>query len=112
MKSPAHREPEPALCVFAANDVMALGIATAFASEGIRITQDAIISGFDGTELLRGLAPALPTVQLPLERIGYLAATGKTSDGSDMTIRGEVVLSPELLTDRSSISYSYGTISQ
>lgn len=74
IKSHDRKTPQTPLCVLAGNDVMALGAAAALRSEGLRIPQDVIISGFDGIETLRDLAPELPTVQLPLERIGRLAA--------------------------------------
>ncbi|HKU03906.1 MAG TPA: LacI family DNA-binding transcriptional regulator [Arthrobacter sp.] len=88
-------------CIFAVNDVMAIGAAAALRSEGLRIPRDAAIAGFDDIETLRDFRPALSTVRLPLEDIGRLAtlATGPRSAGdaaaevaSPGAITGEVRL--------------------
>jgi LacI family transcriptional regulator len=63
----------PPLCIFAVNDVMAIGAAAALRSEGLRIPRDATIAGFDDIETLRDFRPALSTVRLPLEDIGRIA---------------------------------------
>ena len=63
----------PRLCIFAVNDVMAIGAAAALRSEGLRIPRDATIAGFDDIETLRDFRPALSTVHLPLEDIGRIA---------------------------------------
>lgn len=90
----------PKLCIFAVNDVMAIGAAAALRSEGLRIPRDAAIAGFDDIETLRDFRPALSTVRLPLEDIGRLAtrATGHHQDNGDDddaspdAISGEVTL--------------------
>lgn len=64
------------LCIFAVNDVMAIGVTAALRSEGVWIPRDAAIAGFDDIETLRDFRPALSTVYLPLEDIGRLAASG------------------------------------
>lgn len=61
------------LCIFAANDVMAIGVVAALREEGLRIPRDALVAGFDDIETLRDFRPALSTVRLPLEEIGRLA---------------------------------------
>jgi LacI family transcriptional regulator len=73
------------LCIFAVNDVMAIGAAAALRSEGLRIPRDATIAGFDDIETLRDFRPALSTVHLPLEDIGRIAtrsAAGTTDADS------------------------------
>jgi LacI family transcriptional regulator len=70
------------LCIFAVNDVMAIGGAAALRSEGLRIPRDAAIAGFDNIETLRDFRPALSTVRLPLEEIGRLAVLGTAAGGS------------------------------
>ncbi|MBP1231730.1 LacI family transcriptional regulator [Arthrobacter sp. PvP102] len=92
----------PDLCIFAANDVMAIGAAAGLRSQGFRIPRDALIAGFDDIETLRDFRPALSTVRLPLEEIGRLAtlstvgskaaavADGKHDDGTAVT--GQVTL--------------------
>ena len=90
----------PKLCIFAVNDVMAIGAAAALRSEGLRIPRDAAIAGFDDIETLRDFRPALSTVRLPLEDIGRFAtrATGQHQDNGDDddaspdAISGEVTL--------------------
>ncbi|MFD0045752.1 LacI family DNA-binding transcriptional regulator [Pseudarthrobacter scleromae] len=91
----------PKLCIFAVNDVMAIGASAALRAEGLRIPRDATIAGFDDIETLRDFRPALSTVRLPLEEIGRLAtrATARLSGGSDAdedeeqpTVTGEVTL--------------------
>jgi LacI family transcriptional regulator len=61
------------LCIFAVNDVMAIGAAAALRTEGLRIPRDATIAGFDDIETLRDFRPELSTVHLPLEEIGRIA---------------------------------------
>ncbi|XAS69548.1 LacI family DNA-binding transcriptional regulator [Micrococcaceae bacterium Sec5.7] len=86
------------LCIFAANDVMAIGAAAALRSEGLRIPRDALIAGFDDIETLRDFRPALSTVRLPLEEIGRLATRSSASPGTDddgvppATVAGQVTL--------------------
>ncbi|MHC6230652.1 LacI family DNA-binding transcriptional regulator [Arthrobacter sp. MMS24-T111] len=90
----------PKLCIFAVNDVMAIGAAAALRSEGLRIPRDASIAGFDDIETLRDFRPALSTVRLPLEDIGRLAtrATRPRPAGEDQeaapdeAVTGEVTL--------------------
>ena len=66
-------------CIFAANDVMAIGAVAALRGEGLRIPRDALIAGFDDIETLRDFRPPLSTVSLPLEEIGRLAALGSAA---------------------------------
>lgn len=86
------------LCIFAVNDVMAIGAAAALRSEGLRIPRDAAIAGFDDIETLRDFRPALSTVRLPLEEIGRLAvpltaAGGQAPDGgTTVPVTGQVTL--------------------
>lgn len=85
----------PRLCIFAVNDVMAIGATAALRSKGLRIPRDAAIAGFDDIETLRDFRPALSTVRLPLEEIGRLAVPGPGSglpEAGDVTVTGEVTL--------------------
>jgi LacI family transcriptional regulator len=90
----------PKMCIFAVNDVMAIGAAAALRSEGLRIPRDASIAGFDDIETLRDFRPALSTVRLPLEDIGRLATratrprpAGEDQEaGPDEAVTGEVTL--------------------
>jgi LacI family transcriptional regulator len=84
------------ICIFAVNDVMAIGAAAALRSEGLRIPRDALIAGFDDIETLRDFRPALSTVHLPLEEIGRQAtrrAAGMIGEeAAPSTITGHVTL--------------------
>jgi LacI family transcriptional regulator len=85
----------PRLCIFAVNDVMAIGATAALRSKGLRIPRDAAIAGFDDIETLRDFRPALSTVRLPLEEIGRLAVPGAGSGetaGATVGVTGEVTL--------------------
>jgi len=87
----------PRLCIFAVNDVMAIGAAAALRSEGLRIPRDAALAGFDDIETLRDFRPALSTVRLPLEEIGRLAARGSAGGtsadgGPSVAVTGRVTL--------------------
>ncbi|MEW1807465.1 LacI family DNA-binding transcriptional regulator [Pseudarthrobacter sp. NPDC080039] len=100
IKAPGSGEAAPKLCIFAVNDVMAIGTAAALRAEGLRIPRDAAIAGFDDIETLRDFRPALSTVRLPLEDIGRLAtrATRGRPDGEEGeeaapgAVTGEVTL--------------------
>ncbi|MBD1540991.1 LacI family transcriptional regulator [Arthrobacter sp. IA7] len=82
------------LCIFAVNDVMAIGATAALRSQGLRVPRDAAIAGFDDIETLRDFRPALSTVRLPLEEIGRLAVpagSGPAAAGA-VAVTGEVTL--------------------
>jgi LacI family transcriptional regulator len=83
------------LCIFAVNDVMAIGATAALRSKGLWIPRDAAIAGFDDIETLRDFRPALSTVRLPLEEIGRLAVPGAgpgQSVAASVEVKGEVTL--------------------
>ncbi|BAS09432.1 HTH-type transcriptional repressor PurR [Arthrobacter sp. Hiyo4] len=84
------------LCIFAVNDVMAIGAAAALRSKGLRIPRDAAVAGFDDIETLRDFRPALSTVHLPLEEIGRQAASSaadpSADDAGSPPITGQVIL--------------------
>lgn len=83
-------------CIFAVNDVMAIGAAAALRSQGLRIPRDAAVAGFDDIETLRDFRPALSTVHLPLEEIGRQAARSaaglSSDDAGSSPITGQVIL--------------------
>ncbi|AYY15570.1 LacI family transcriptional regulator [Actinobacteria bacterium YIM 96077] len=60
-------------CVFAANDVMAVGAMTACRDRGVDVPRDIAMAGFDDITTLRDVSPALTTVRLPLEKAGRMA---------------------------------------
>ncbi|HTI25624.1 MAG TPA: LacI family DNA-binding transcriptional regulator [Kutzneria sp.] len=85
-----------ATCVFAVNDVMALGAMAAMRAAGMRVPDDISVAGFDDIPTLRDVSPTLTTVRLPLEEMGARAAHMALGDhdGSPRTVRiaAEVVL--------------------
>jgi len=86
-----------ATCVFACNDVMAVGAMAAFRDHGLRVPEDVSIAGFDDIKPLRDLVPPLTTVHLDLEDVGERAAAlalDSTPDGPPqlVRVRGTVML--------------------
>jgi LacI family transcriptional regulator len=83
-------------CIFAANDVMALGAIAALHDAGLRIPTDVQVAGFDDIPTLRDLRPGLSTVRLPLhamgERVVELALDGAADTPVIIRVPGEVVL--------------------
>ena len=63
----------PVDCVFAVNDVMAVGVMAAARDAGLRPPADVGIAGFDDITTLRDVVPALTTVRIPLYDIGVEA---------------------------------------
>lgn len=82
-------------CVFAVNDVMAVGAMAALREQGYRVGRDVGLAGFDGIPTLRDIEPPLTTVRLPLVEIGRAAlelALAPTDHASTVTSRGDVVV--------------------
>jgi LacI family transcriptional regulator len=81
-------------CVFAVNDVMAVGATAALRSAGL--DRSVGVAGFDDIVTLRDVTPALTTVRLPLVEIGEAALEMVLSEPGDgprsRRVRGEVVL--------------------
>ncbi|GHD06907.1 LacI family DNA-binding transcriptional regulator [Zhihengliuella salsuginis] len=71
------------VCVFCANDVMALGAMTAIRESGLRVPEDVAVAGFDDIPTLGDLVPSVTTVRLPLEEIGRMAGEFVLADGDD-----------------------------
>ncbi|GAA3462338.1 LacI family DNA-binding transcriptional regulator [Saccharothrix longispora] len=85
-----------ATCVFAVNDVMAMGAMAALRERGLRVPEDVSVAGFDDIPTLRDLVPALSTVRLPLEEMGeraaHLVLDGVAGQPRTVKVAGEVVL--------------------
>ncbi|WP_433240591.1 LacI family DNA-binding transcriptional regulator [Streptosporangium sp. CA-135522] len=82
-------------CVFAVNDVMAVGALASFRDRGVRVPDDVSVAGFDDIATLRDLVPALSTVRLPLADMGARAlelALDTTQEVRIEPVAGEVVL--------------------
>lgn len=87
--SPGARRP---LCVFAVNDVMAIGAIAAFRDAGLRVPDDVQVAGFDDIPTLRDSVPGLTTVRLPLGELGEQAVALALGEATgEVSIPGEVV---------------------
>jgi LacI family transcriptional regulator len=84
--------------IFAANDMMAMGVLLAMRELGMRCPEDVSIVGFDNLEMVDLLQPALTTVQQPVYRIGATAAELliERISGASKAPR-EIVLETELI---------------
>ncbi|MDW5325109.1 LacI family DNA-binding transcriptional regulator [Plantactinospora sp. KLBMP9567] len=60
-------------CVFAVNDVMAVGAISALRDHGVPLPGGMAVAGFDDIVTLRDVTPSLTTVRLPLEEVGTAA---------------------------------------
>jgi LacI family transcriptional regulator len=84
-------------CVFAVNDVMAVGALARLRAEGIAVPGDIGLAGFDDISTVRDVYPPLTTVRLPLAAMGEMAARLVLTDASPerprvLPVPGEVVL--------------------
>jgi LacI family transcriptional regulator len=84
-------------CIFAVNDVMAVGALARLRAEGLSVPDDVALAGFDDIVTLRDVSPPLTTVRLPLTTMGEMAANLLFGDNQSelprvLPIRGEVVL--------------------
>lgn len=84
-------------CVFAVNDVMAVGALARLRAEGLSVPADIGLAGFDDISTLRDVDPPLTTVRLPLARMGEMAANLILTDASAyrprvIPVPGEVIL--------------------
>lgn len=84
-------------CVFAVNDVMAVGAMAACRERGLSVPGDLGLAGFDDISTLRDVYPTLTTVRLPLEKVGATAfdlvlSAPERAKPRTRRIKGEVVL--------------------
>jgi LacI family transcriptional regulator len=85
-----------ATCVFAVNDVMAVGAMAALRERRVAVPAELSVAGFDDIATLRDTIPALTTVRLPLEAMGEqaarLALLSPADERGPVTVSGEVIL--------------------
>ena len=86
-----------ATCVFAVNDVMAVGAMAAFRDARLSVPRHVSVAGFDDIATLRDVTPRLTTVRLPLEEMGGQAARlaldpAPAGEPTVVTVRGDVLL--------------------
>src|SRR6201993_400244 len=65
--------PNPITAIFAANDLMAIGVLRGIAARGPPGPEDIAVVGFDGISLGRYTQPPLTTMAQPIREIGKLA---------------------------------------
>ncbi|MEV7548640.1 LacI family DNA-binding transcriptional regulator [Amycolatopsis sp. NPDC089917] len=83
-------------CVFAVNDVMAVGAMAACRDHGLEVPEHIAIAGFDDIITLRDIRPSLSTVRVPIETMGEQALGFVLADRAGnprvKPVAGEVVL--------------------
>ena len=83
-------------CVFAVNDVMAVGAMAALRARNIWLPDGMAIAGFDDIATLRDVSPELTTVRVPMEEMGASALRLALDDGAGRPrverVSGEVVV--------------------
>ncbi|MFF1822197.1 LacI family DNA-binding transcriptional regulator [Kribbella sp. NPDC058245] len=81
-------------CLFAVNDVMAVGAMSALRARGVAVPGQLGVAGFDDIATLRDVWPSLTTVRLPLEQMGRRALELAIEGGeaTTETFKAEVVL--------------------
>jgi LacI family transcriptional regulator len=68
-------------CVFAVNDVMAVGAMAALRERDIWLPDGMAVAGFDDIATLRDVSPALTTVRVPMQEMGAQALRLALDDG-------------------------------
>lgn len=99
---PAARRPD---AIFAANDLIALGVLQTLTLAGVRVPDDIAIVGYDDNEFAAAAAIPLTSVRQPAVEMGA-AATGRLLEViEDPHAKVEhIVLSPELVVRRSTVA--------
>jgi len=98
VKDILNMKPRPT-AVFAANDLMAVGILEALQKEGVNVPEDISLMGFDNISNSHLLVVPLTTVSVPASEMGSLAAKkmagflkGRDTLADQMTVRSELVI--------------------
>jgi len=92
--------------LFCANDATAIGAMKALREMGYRIPEDVSVVGFDDIAMVEHLTPALTTVRINKEAIGYIAVKQLISRSSDLDAASVTsVLEVELIKRDSVLSH-------
>lgn len=84
--------------VFAANDLLALGLLQAFVGAGVRVPQDIALIGFDDISFASAAAVPLSSMRQPSRMIGQTALRILLEEAADPTlIPRQTVFQPELV---------------
>jgi DNA-binding LacI/PurR family transcriptional regulator len=87
--------------VFAANDLMALGLVRAFAEAGLQVPSDVSVVGFDDIEGAGHYLPPLTTVRQDFTSLGQRCVELLRGQLAEEETPAAVVLAPELVVRRS-----------
>lgn len=88
--------------IFAANDLIALGVLQALTLAGLRVPDDIAIIGYDDIDFAASAAIPLSSVRQPREQLGAVAADTLLEVIADPSAKvRDVVLEPELVVRRS-----------
>jgi len=96
---PAAERPD---AVFAANDIMAIGLLGSLLAGGLRVPEDIALAGFDDIPVARYVSPALTTMRVPIAAMGgqALEALAAALD-SEATEAATTVMPVQLVVRRS-----------
>lgn len=96
---PAHERPD---AIFAANDLVALGVLQALTLAGVRVPDDVAILGYDDIDFAASAAIPLSSVRQPREEMGEVATDLLLAAIEDPGVQvRDIVLEPELVVRRS-----------
>ena len=102
--------PDPPSAIFAANDLMALGVLNAVRASGLSVPKDLAVVGYDNREIASLVQPALTTVSLPCYDMGTAAASmlysiiKKDTDAlKEVRIKGQLIVRESCGADQASI---------
>ncbi|MGC4154375.1 MAG: LacI family DNA-binding transcriptional regulator [Propionicimonas sp.] len=99
---PASRRPDG---IFAANDILAMGIITSLVERGIRVPDDIAVIGYDDTDFAVAARVPLTTLRQPATEIGARAATLllEEMEGNPDHQHEATLLLPELIVRASTL---------
>ena len=98
--------PERPTAVFAANDLMALGVLYAAQEVGLDVPNNLALVGYDDRDFTGFMRPALTTIQMPCEKLGQVAA-----DSLLRLIKGEAeLIQPTLVQGELVVRQSCGMV--
>jgi LacI family transcriptional regulator len=90
------RLPDRPTAIFAASDVLAMGVYEAARRSGLRLPEDLSVVGFDDVPMARWVSPPLTTMRQPLAEMATLA-TRTLLEGESMGIQHRVELATTLV---------------
>src|SRR5579875_1470843 len=80
-----------------ASDSTAIGVQHALSAEGIQVPADVAVTGFDDIPLARHIAPALTTINQPIQRLGRVAVEALLAKINGVACARDIVLPTRLV---------------